>query len=211
MSTDADVAVSSILHADDDFLIELGRLTLLFARIEEALAGAAVELGEISSNDDPPPRSGRPEVMQLRLLDKRNLLKTVVVEMSRFYDVDSTRVPQLLDQLGGLNRFRRIIVHGFIRWSASERRPVFVDSRGSATSAWPWDVLSTNQKALQWYLDFCEALSAFLSAVLRACGSFAERLLTHPRLDSRTREWLTALKSQVADDLGGLDAKTEAL
>ena len=114
---------------NDDWPIELGRLTLLFARIEEALAGAAVELGEISSNDDPPPRSGRPEVMQLRLLDKRNLLKTVVVEMSRFYDVDSTRVPQLLDQLGGLNRFRRIIVHGFIRWSASERRPVFVDSR----------------------------------------------------------------------------------
>ena len=65
--------------------------------------------------------------MELRLREKRNLVKTMVGELSRFYAVDAARVLQHLDELGNLNRVRRTIVHGFIRWSSDKQQAVFLD------------------------------------------------------------------------------------
>ena len=185
VGTEADVVVASILHADDDFLIEVGRLTLLFARVEDALAQGAIQLAELAFNGEPQTQAEQQKVMHLRLLDKRNLLKARVAEAGRFYDVDCTRVLQILDDLGNLNKLRRTIIHGFVRWSSCDKRPVFLDSHGSTASAWPWDVLDVNQKVLAWFLDYCNELHGFLRAVMEAIDHFAERLLNRRKRDLR--------------------------
>ena len=51
MQTHADRVVAEILHAEDDFLIEIGRLTLLFSRIEDCLVNDARQLAPLSEDE----------------------------------------------------------------------------------------------------------------------------------------------------------------
>jgi hypothetical protein len=209
MNTEADHLIASILHANDDFLIEVGRLTLLFARIEDALALGIFQLAEVVSKGELLVPAERQKVMQLRLLDKRKLLKNLVVELSRFYVVDCTRVLEILDDLGDLNKVRRTVVHGFIRWSSSDERPVFLDSHGNNASAWPWDVSDANQEVMTWSVKYYKELGSVLRAVLETIDHFADRLLNQHRFDSKTRGLIRSLKSQVADSLREGDAEAE--
>ena len=45
-------------------------------------------------------------------------------------------------------------MHGWIRWSEAEQRPVLVDSHGQSVPAWPNDVLDINMKVLGWYRNY---------------------------------------------------------
>ncbi len=128
MISDADRVIGEILRADDLFLSEIGRLTLAFSFIEESLASNAVDLLQIMSDNEMSETAVK-KITQLRILEKRDFLKKVYGDLSRFYDIDHGRIGKILDELGNINRLRRAVVHGWIRWSTARENPVLIDSR----------------------------------------------------------------------------------
>ena len=119
MQNDADLSVAQILQAEESFLIEIGRLTMLFGRIEDALVHDAAEFAQIGNDKTLQEASVSPKLLQSRILEKREFLKRVTTEIGRFYDVDCKGVYAVLDELGNINKLRRSIVHGWIRWSVA--------------------------------------------------------------------------------------------
>jgi len=198
MANDADRVVSDILRADDCFLGEVGRLTLLFNDIEDRLAHDVLDLLQVMGRGDVEGNSLL-EVQQLRMLEKRDFLKQVCADISHFYSVDHNRVVKILDELGSINRLRRAVVHGWIRWSAADEKPVFVDSHGQSISAWPNDLAGLNLKVLSWIREYYSEQAALLRAVLHAYETFADRLLGYPKLSPEIQALLGQLKAKAAD------------
>jgi hypothetical protein len=206
---DADRLLAQILRADDDFLMEVGRLTLLFAEIEYGLARSVLQLADLASKHEFLEPAEKEKVMRARIPEKRKLVKMMVAELGRFYAVDGTKVLRKLDELENVSKLRNAIVHGSLHWSAADQQAVFLDSHGKTASAWPSDLLSTSQKAIEWFADYSFELAAFGRAILKAIDGFTERLLNHPRLPSESRQLLLSLKLQVSGQLAGFDIENE--
>ena len=196
-----DQVVAEILHAEDGFLSEIGRLTLLFSRIEDLLIHHAVELAQIGSNKELQEVAVSTGIAQLRMLEKRDFLKRVVAEIGRFYDVDHSRVCKVLDELGNLNRLRRTVVHGWIRWSVADQMPILVDSHGQSVPAWPTDLAGLNLKVLNWISRYCTEQRILGRDVLRAYNALADKLLRKPRVPPELQVLIRKLKTDFADDL----------
>jgi hypothetical protein len=191
---DATRIVSQILRADDMFLAEIGRLTFLFSEIEDRLAHDALELSQFGSDKEDMNRDRASHNVQLRILEKRDYLKGVWVDLGRFYDLDLTRISTILDELGNLNRLRRAVVHGWIRWSVPDEEPVFVDSHGHSIPA--FDVADVNLKVLNWMQEYNAEQARLLRGALQAYVSFADRLLRYPRLRPSAQALLRELKAR---------------
>jgi hypothetical protein len=198
VQNDPDLVIAQILHADDDFLAEVGRLTLLFSRIEDCLAHDALEL-LVFSSDKAQESSASTSVEQLRIMEKRDLLKRVAAEIGRFYGVDHSRLTKVLDELGNINRLRRTIVHGWIRWSVSDEGPVLVDSHGQSVPAWPADVLDLNLKLLDWIRKYYAEQLALMEGVLSAYDAKAEKLLQHSKAPPHIQALLRNLKRGISE------------
>jgi len=201
VQNDADRAVADILLADDEFLALVGKLALLFSCIEDSLVHDFRELNRIIDNE--PRMSPASQLEQLRILEKRDCLKRVVADIGHFYDVDCTEVRRLLDELGNLNRLRRSVVHGWIRWSKDEEKPIFIDSHGNSLPAWHQDIAELNIRVLNWQTAYYEAQATLGSQVLRAYNGFADRLLQRPNLPLEIVNLVRRLKT--ADDDDALD------
>ena len=209
MKSEVDKVIERLLHADDDFLIEVGRLTLLFSRIEDDLVESIVFLASTTNNEQIKSEATRKRIAQLRLLEKRDFLKRVVADVGRFYDVDHTRVIKVLDELGNLNRLRRSIVHGFIRWSVADEQPVFVDSHSHSVPGWPRNVAETNVKVISWLQDLWREQGVLCRSVMLAYDRLADQLLNRPNLPPQFRELFESLKRKAADVLEKPDAEPE--
>jgi len=172
MESEADRIVAEILRADESFLIEIGRSTLLFSRVEECLARDALTLGQISEDKELREAAVPATVARLRMLEKRDFLKRVVAEIGRYYDVDHSRVREILDEFGNINRHRKFVVHGWIRWSFADKKPMFVGSHGHSEPAWPDDVLDLNLKILNWLQRY----SAGQAALHARCSGRLRRI-----------------------------------
>jgi hypothetical protein len=194
MQTDADRVISDILHADERLLTEIGRLTLLFSRIEDYLVHHAVELAQIGNDKELQQAATATRLAQLRTLEKRDFLKRVVAEIGRFYRVDHSRVCRNLDEFGNINRLRRSVVHGWIRWSELDKKPVLVDSHDQSVPAWPRDVADLNLKVLQWLQSYHSGLGALMLDVQRAYEAFAGTLLQRANLPPAVKVFLERLK-----------------
>jgi hypothetical protein len=168
MQTQKDRVIGEILRAEDLFLIEVGRLTLLFSRIEDCLVNDARLLASLSEDKELKREAWAPILPQLRLLEKRDFLKRVYADVARYHTVDQRRLDGILDELGNINRLRRTIVHGWIRWSEGEQQPVLVDGRGQSVRAWPEDVLNINMKVLAWFPDSIWATRSLCAPLKRA-------------------------------------------
>lgn len=199
MQTHNDHVIAEILHAEDLFLIEVGRLTLLFSRIEDCLVNDARLLASLSEAEELKEEAAAPALLHLRVLEKRDFLKRVYADIARYYGVDHRRLDSILDELGNVNRLRRTIVHGWIRWSEVEQRPVLVDSRGQSVPAWPQDVLDINMKVLAWYQIYYEEQRAVMGAVMDAYKGLAERLAAHPNLPPAVQELITHIKARAGE------------
>jgi hypothetical protein len=66
MKMHADRVIADILHAEDRFLIEVGRLTLLFSRIEDCLVDDARQLAELSEDEKLKEEAAAPAIVSLR-------------------------------------------------------------------------------------------------------------------------------------------------
>ena len=198
MENDVDQIVGAILRADDQFLIEIGRFAQLFGQIEDCLVRDALYLLQFSSDKELKEGAVSTTIAQLRMSEKRDFLKRIVADMSRFYTVDHGRVSKVLDEFGDINQLRRTVVHGRIRWSVVDGKPIFIDSRGHVVPAWPDDLADLNLQVLNWLQRYNSELSALMRAVLRAYDNFADRLLRHPKLPSKYQPLLRGLKQQVA-------------
>jgi len=198
MENDADRVVAEILHADDRFLVEIGRLTLLFSRIEDCLVHDTLELAIISSEKAEQATLPR-TVPQLRILEKRDLLKRVVSEIGRYYCVDDSRLRRILDELSNINRLRRTIVHGWIRWSAADKKPILVDSHGQSIPAWPADVIDLNRKVLHWLERYYAEQHALTRQILAAYDALADRLLRHSKAPPALQALFRRLKTNVTE------------
>jgi hypothetical protein len=199
MQTHADRVIAEILHAEDLFLIEIGRLTLLFSRIEDCLVNDARQLARLSEDESLKEEAAAPELLRLRVLEKRDFLKRVHADIARYHGVDHRRLDGILDELGNINRLRRTIVHGWIRWSGAEQRPVLVDSRGQSVPAWPNDVLDINMKVLAWYRDYYEEQRAIMGAVMDTYKQLAERLASYPKPPPAVQELIAHIKARVEE------------
>ncbi len=197
MENDTDRIVAGILRADDLFLMEVGRLTLLFSSIEDRLVNDAQDLLELISNSNKEMyKDAVSNMAKLRMLEKRDLLTRLCGEIGRFYQVDHSRVAGILAELGNLNRFRRAAVHGSIRWLAREQKPAFVDSHGHSFPAWPHEVADLNLKVLNWVKEYCSEQAALMRSVMRAYAALADRLLRRPTLPASIQELLQELKAR---------------
>ena len=196
MEGDPDWLVAQILNAEDGFLIEVGRLTLLFSRIEDGFVHDAVSLAEISSDDELTSDPVWSRVAELRLLEKRDLLKRVVGAIGRYYDIDHRRLDNVLNEFGNINRLRRTIVHGWIRWSPAEEGPMLMESRGQSVPAWPQDLTNLSLQVLRWHQDYYEALRGLVTATQQAYNAFADRLLERPKLTPELRTLFQRLKTE---------------
>jgi hypothetical protein len=78
MQTQNDRVIAEILHAEDVFLIEVGRLTLLFSRIEDCLVNDARLLASLSEDEELKEEAEAPALLHLRVLEKRDFLYTPV-------------------------------------------------------------------------------------------------------------------------------------
>jgi hypothetical protein len=197
METPADRVVAEILRAEDLFLIEVGRLTLLFSRIEDCLVNDARQLAALSEDEKLKEEAASPALVQMRVLEKRDFLKRVYVDIARYYAVDHCRVDRILNELGNINKLRRTVVHGWIRWSEADKKPVMVDSRGQTIPAWPKDVLDLNMKVLAWYEAYYEEQLVVMASVMAAYRSFVERLSGHPKLHPALQELTKELKARL--------------
>ncbi len=124
-----------------------------------------------------------------------------MADTGRFYDVDTGRVSKMLDEFGRLNRLRRTVGHGWIRWHASNNRPILMDSQGDSVSAWPEDLADLNLKVLNWVQEYYAAQAALGRAVLHAYNSFADRLLQHPKVPPQLQALLHELKRKAEENL----------
>jgi len=181
METDANRVVAEILRADDTFLIEVGRLTLLFSHIEDLLVQNVLWLLEIV-DDTRAREEAVSNIPNLRVLEKRDYLRRLCSEIGRFYDVDYSRVGKVLDDLGNINRLRRTVVHGWIRWSQAEEMPIFTDSHGHSSVASSESVADLNIKVLNWVRQYCSEQAALMRSVLCAYDSF--KLLRCPKISA---------------------------
>lgn len=137
-------------------------------------------------------------LVQSRILEKRDFLKRVLADMSRYYNLDYSRVGKILDELGGINRLRRTVVHGWIRWSAADGQPILVDSHGNSAPAWPLDVANLNLKVLDWFQKYSSEQIALLRAVLGAYDALADRCLGH-KLSAENEALLRNMKAKIAE------------
>ena len=133
------------------------------------------------------------------MLEKRDFLKRIIAEIGRFYHIDHSRACKVLDELGDINRLRRSIVHGWVRWSMSEKKPVLVDSHGHSVPAWPTDVADLNLKVLNWLERYCAEQLSLVRDVLRAYNSSADRLLRRPNVPLAIQGLLRKVKTDPAD------------
>ncbi len=193
MQTDADRVVAAILHADDLFLIEVGRLTLLFSRIEDCPANDYRHLAMLSGDEKLKEEAAGPALLHLRILEKRDFLKRVYADIAGYHGVDHGRLASVLGELGNINRLRRTIVHGWIRWSDAAQQPVFIDGRGQSVPAWPNDVLDINMKVLAWLQNYYQEQRAVMCAVMDAYKQFTEQLSARPNLPSAIRDLISKL------------------
>jgi hypothetical protein len=198
MEHDADRVVAEILHADEGFLVEIGRLTLLFSRIEDRLVHDTLELAKVSS-EKAEQNTAPKTVAQLRILEKRDLLKRAVGEIGRYYSVDHSRLDRILDELSNINRIRRTVVHGWIRWSAADERPILVDSRGQSVPAWPANVADLNLKVLDWLKRYYTEQHALMRQVLDTYDALADRLLRHPKATPAIQALVRKLKTNFTE------------
>lgn len=198
MENNADQVVAAILRSDDRFLIEVGRLTLLFSRIEDSLVHDTLELVKCCS-EKMQEAAVSPTIVQLRILEKRDLLKRVVADVCCFYDVDHTALGKILDELSNINRLRRAIVHGWIRWSVADERPILVDSHGRSVPAWPADVANLNLKVLDWLQRYYAELRALMQDVLNAYDTLADKLLKHSKAFPEVQALFRKLKTDFAE------------
>jgi hypothetical protein len=154
-----------------------------------------VSLAEISSDDELKADPLWNRVAELRLLEKRDLLKRVVSSIGRYDDIDHRHVDNVLIEFGNINRLRRTIVHGWIRWSAAEKRPLLTDSRGQSIPAWPQDVMDLTLRVVRWHQDYYEALEGLMTGTLQAYNAFADKLLERPKLPPELRALFQRLKT----------------
>jgi hypothetical protein len=195
MDSNADSAIGQIVRADDLFLTEVGRLTLLFSYIEDCLRHDVLRLQRLNSDLEEQGKDAASKIAQLRILDKRDRLKQECLGIGQFYRVDVSRVGKILDELGDINRIRRTVVHGSVRWSVADNGPVFVDSRGNSSPAWHKDIGDLNLRILQWVHEYHSELATLLRGAQSAIDGFAERLLQEARLPTTARtilaDWRT--------------------
>jgi hypothetical protein len=182
-------------------LAAIGRLTLLFSGIEDQLVHDALELAQISRESESQQVSDS-ALRQLRILEKRDFLKRVIAEIGGFYEVDCRRVHQILDKLGNINSLRRSVVHGWIRWSPADKKPVLIDSHGRALPAWPHDVLGLNIQVLNWRETYSKSQEALMREILRAYNRFADRLLQRPGLPPALIPLMARLKTELEEGSG---------
>ena len=90
-------------------------------------------------------------------------------------------------------------MHGWIRWSEIEQRPVLADSCGQSVPAWPRDVLDTNMKVLEWYRNYYEAQLAVMGAVMDAYQGLAERLAAQPNLPPVLQELIAHINAKAGE------------
>lgn len=199
MQTHADRVVAEILQAEDPFLIEVGRLTLLFSRIEECLVSDARLLASLSEDEELRNEAAAPALLYLRVLEKRDFLKRAYADVARCYNVDHSRLSSVLDELGNINRLRRTIVHGWIRWSEIEQGPVLVDIRGQSVPAWPQEILDINMKVVDWHRNYYEAQRAVMEAVMDTYKGLAERLAAHPNLPPVLMELIAHIMAKAGE------------
>jgi len=204
MRNDVDRAIERILHANDQFLVEIGRLVLVFSSIEDCLVQDALELVRLTSDQKLRELAVRTKIEGLRIQDKRDFLKRVAAEIGRFYDVDHSRFSRVLDEFGSINRLRRSVVHGWIRWSMTDEKPILVDSHGDSVPAWPTDVLDLNLKVLNWQKRCRAEQLGLMRNVLRAYEAFADRFLRQPGTPPELRALFTKLKARIS--LGSAEA-----
>jgi hypothetical protein len=200
MESDANRVIAQILRADDPFVTEVGRLTLIFSCIEDSLSHDALELAQIV--DDKHKEIWRAKVSkmpQFRILDKRDVLRHLYKYVGHFYGVDYSRVNEILGELGNINRLRRVVVHGWIRWSVANEEPIFVDSHGESVPASPTDVAGLNLRALNWVCEYHLEQAGLMRAALRAYDALADRLLRRPRLSCDTKALFRKLKTKASD------------
>jgi hypothetical protein len=190
---DADRIAAQILRADEMFLAEIGRLTQLFSEIENWLVRDTLELSRLTSDKE---MSGEAvsHLTRLRILEKRDVLKRAWRDIGRFYDADPTRVDKALDELGNVNRLRRAVVHGWIRWSVPDEEPVFVESHGGSLPV--RDLADVNSKVLNWMHGYSSSQAAVLRAVLHSYDAFADRLLGHRSVPANAQALLRELKAK---------------
>ncbi|MGP0075200.1 MAG: hypothetical protein ACLPWF_25085 [Bryobacteraceae bacterium] len=120
MENDADRIVAEILRADDLFLAEVGRLTLLCSYVEDCLRSDALRLRQLIS-DERIKEEEATRVGKLRILEKRDLVRVECSRISRYYGVDDNQVGKILDEFGNINRLRRTVMHGWIRFAGRAR------------------------------------------------------------------------------------------
>jgi hypothetical protein len=196
MESDADRKISSILGDKELFLIELGRFSRLFSDIEAILLTGTLYFRDLSRDDML--RTKAAAAQRLRTLEKRDLLKHLIAEVANFYGIGCGRVSQVLDELGNFNRLRRAVIHGRIRWSELDERPLLVDSQGQVQPAWPGDLMALNLRLLDWKKRYCGELGKLSRAAMLAYDRFLHRLLQHGNLPSKARSMLIDEKLQVA-------------
>ena len=184
--------VSDMLHSDDDYLVLVGKLTLLFSEVEERFVHDALFLAEMSADATLKADAEPSRISRLRVLEKRDFLKRAIVETGRYYDLDPRRVVAVLNEFTNLHKIRRVVVHGSIRWSMTDERPVFVDNRGEAIPASHSDLANLNARLLSWFADYNAEMAAVMRDVLKAYEGLAERLLLRaksPELQALFREF----------------------
>ena len=150
-------------------------MTSLFTRVEGLLVESAKGFVRVIDTPELHVQAKSTKLLPLRFVDKLQLVRAIVVEVGRFYNVDHAPLLRLLDQLACLNQLRRIVVHGSLVWDEDDSHPMFVDGRGNTTSAWPWDVITINQQVLDWYAEYNNEQLRFASVILEQIDFFIRR------------------------------------
>ena len=123
MENEANLVVAEILGAEDEFLIQLGRVTLSFSSIEDRFVQDARRLADLTHDEELKAVAMSQKIEQLRMLEKRDFLKRVIAELGRFYDIDHSRVSRLLNEFGEINRLRRTECTGGYGGTMQTKRP----------------------------------------------------------------------------------------
>ncbi|HEY6342444.1 MAG TPA: hypothetical protein VIY49_13195 [Bryobacteraceae bacterium] len=177
MGHDIDRIVSEALGTDDDYLSLVGRLTLLFSKIEDRFVHDALFLAETSCDENLKVDADPTKIAQLRIPEKVDSLKRGIKKIGRYYGLDYGRVSTVLNEFADIYRLRRVVVHGSIRWSMAEEKPMFVDSRSNTVRASHTDLADLNVKVLGWIQQYNTEMALLMRGVLRAYDGFADGLV----------------------------------
>ena len=120
--------LATLAFGSAEHLKALGRMTILFASLDETIATFA----DAILQDNPTfsnPYTGKP-IPELRFDDKQELLKKLVRELAAKYTQDANPVIGALGKAKEASKERNRVIHGWLTWDYKGNRAVFQDKKG---------------------------------------------------------------------------------